>query len=132
MPVLDDLTDEQRFETFETFANPAAGKLYEIEHVQPEFTSICPKTGHPDFGTITITYAPSMRCVELKSLKFYLQSFRNHGAYYEEITNKILDDLVLLLRPRRMTVKAQWTPRGGMRSVVTASHWEKEVAHHGE
>jgi len=106
----------------ETFANPYAGRDYTIEIVCPEFTSVCPKTGQPDFGTITINYVPNRYCVELKSLKLYLQQFRNQGIYYEQVTNRILDDLVAVLEPRRMTIRASFTPRGGITTTVTAEH----------
>ena len=105
-----------------TFPNPRAGRHYVIEHVAPEFTSVCPVTGQPDFGTITLTYVADKVCVELKSYKLYLQSFRNKGIFYEAVTNQILDDLVKVLRPRSMTVRTQWTPRGGLHSVVTATY----------
>src|SRR5208283_2112197 len=106
----------------ETFANPHPGRDYTITHVAPEFTSVCPKTGQPDFGTVRLTYVADKRCVELKSYKLYLQSFRNVGIFYEDITNRILDDLVRVLKPRSMTVTTEWTPRGGLHSVVTASY----------
>jgi 7-cyano-7-deazaguanine reductase len=106
----------------ETFENPHPGRDYVIIHVAPEFTSICPKTGQPDFGTIEIEYVADRLCVELKSLKFYLQSYRNVGVFYEDLVNRILDDLVEALSPRRMTVTGRFTPRGGMHSVVRASH----------
>ena len=106
----------------ETFVNPHPGREYTVVHVAPEFTSVCPKTGQPDFGVVRLTYVPGGRCVELKSYKMYLQSFRNVGIFYEDITNRILDDLVRVLRPRSMTVVTEWTPRGGMHSVVTASY----------
>jgi len=106
----------------ETFANPHPKRDYVIEHVAPEFTSVCPKTGQPDFGTVRLTYVPDKLCVELKSYKFYLQSFRNTGIFYEDITNRILDDLVKVLRPRSMTVVTEWTPRGGLHSVITATY----------
>ncbi len=82
---------------------------------------MCPKTAQPDFGTLTITYVPDARCVELKSLKFYLQQYRNQGIFYETLTNRILDDLAAVLRPRRMTLTAAFTPRGGITTTVTAS-----------
>jgi 7-cyano-7-deazaguanine reductase len=104
----------------ETFDNPHPQRDYLIKHVAPEFTSVCPKTGQPDFGTIEIEYVADQRCVELKSLKFYLQSYRNEGAFYEDVVNRILDDLVACLQPRRMKVTGAFTPRGGMHSVVTA------------
>ena len=102
----------------ETFENPYADRDYSIETVCPEFTSLCPKTGQPDFGTLTITYVPDRLCFELKSLKLYLQQFRNHGAFYEAVTNRILDDLVAATRPRRMQITAEFTPRGGIRTSV--------------
>lgn len=106
----------------ETFENQFPGRDYVIEHVCPEFTSICPKTGQPDFGTLTFRYVPDRICVELKSLKFYLQSFRNAGIFYENVTNRILDDLVAVLQPRRMTLLAEFTPRGGIRSRIVVAH----------
>jgi 7-cyano-7-deazaguanine reductase len=106
----------------ETFENKYPERDYKIEIVAPEFTSLCPKTGQPDFGTITINYIPAARCVELKSLKFYLQSFRNQGIFYEMVTNAILDDLVVTLQPRWMKVTAAFNSRGGMTETVTAQH----------
>ncbi|MEN6458302.1 MAG: preQ(1) synthase [Thermoguttaceae bacterium] len=106
----------------ETFNNPCAQRDYTIEIVCPEFTSVCPKTGQPDFGTLRITYVPEASCVELKSLKLYLQQFRNEGIYYEAATNRILDDLVAVVRPRRMTLAASFTPRGGITTTVTATY----------
>jgi 7-cyano-7-deazaguanine reductase len=108
--------------TLECFDNPHPGRDYEILHVAPEFTSVCPKTGQPDFGTIEILYVAGRRCVELKSLKFYLQGFRNTGVFYEDVVNRILDDLVAALKPRRMAVTGSFSPRGGMRSVITARY----------
>ena len=109
-------------ELLETFDNPHPGGDYTIRHVAPEFTSVCPKTGQPDFGTITIEYVPDAKCVELKSLKFYLQGYRNESVFYEDVVNRILNDLVAALTPRRLTVTGEFTPRGGMHSVVTAEH----------
>jgi len=106
----------------ETFANEFPGRDYLIEIVCPEFTSVCPKTGQPDFGTLTFRYVPEQRIVELKSLKMYLQAFRNAGIFYENVTNRILDDLVAVLAPRRMTLVAQFTPRGGISSRIVVSH----------
>jgi 7-cyano-7-deazaguanine reductase len=106
----------------ETFPNQFPGRDYLIEIVCPEFTSVCPKTGQPDFGTLTITYTPEARCVELKSLKMYLQQFRNAGIFYENVTNSILDDLVAVLSPRRLTLKAAFTPRGGISTTVVVEH----------
>lgn len=104
----------------ETFDNQFPEREYTIEIVCPEFTSVCPKTGQPDFGTLTITYVPAKKCVELKSLKLYLQRFRNEGIFYEHVTNRILDDLAAKVEPRRMQLKAAFTPRGGISTVVTA------------
>src|SRR6476620_5107153 len=106
-------------ETLETFPNPFPQRDYSIETVCPEFTSLCPMTGQPDFGTLTITYTPDRTCVELKSLKLYLQSFRNEGIFYENVTNRILDDLVAVLAPRRLKLVAAFTPRGGITTSVT-------------
>ncbi len=106
----------------ETFENQFPGRDYVIEIACPEFTSVCPKTGQPDFGTLTITYTPDRKCVELKSLKLYLQSFRNEGIFYENVTNRILDDLVAVLQPRRMKLVAAFTPRGGITTSVTVEH----------
>ena len=109
----------------ETFNNPSPGRDYTIEIVCPEFTSVCPKTGQPDFGTITICYTPDARCVELTSLKFYLQRFRGEGIFYESVTNRILDDLVSTLEPRQMTITGAFTPRGGISTTVVARHESK-------
>jgi 7-cyano-7-deazaguanine reductase len=113
----------ERFrEVLETFPNQYPEREYAVEIRCPEFTSVCPKTGQPDFGVLTITYAPAARCVELKSLKLYLQQFRNEGIFYEHATNRILDDLVAVLEPRRMTLVAAFTPRGGITTTVTVMH----------
>jgi 7-cyano-7-deazaguanine reductase len=106
----------------ETFENQFPGREYAIEIVCPEFTSVCPKTGQPDFGTLTITYTPDLQCVELKSLKLYLQRFRDQGIFYEHVTNAILDDLVAALQPKRMTLVGSFRPRGGITTTVTATH----------
>jgi 7-cyano-7-deazaguanine reductase len=106
----------------ETFDNQYPDREYTIEIVCPEFTSVCPKTGQPDFGTLTINYVPAAKCVELKSLKYYLQQFRNEGIFYENVTNRILDDLVASLQPRRLTLTASFTPRGGIHTTVTANY----------
>lgn len=105
----------------ETFENSYPQRDYTVQIVCPEFTSVCPKTGQPDFGSLTITYVPDRLCVELKSLKLYLQQFRNEGIFYENATNRILDDLVGVLAPRRMTLLASFTPRGGISTSVTAT-----------
>ncbi len=104
----------------ETFDNQYPERQYTIRIVCPEFTSVCPKTGQPDFGTLTITYVPNRKCVELKSLKFYLQQYRNEGIFYEHVTNRILDDLVAVVEPRRMTIEAAFHARGGIATTVTA------------
>lgn len=93
-----------------------------IEHVHEEFTSLCPKTGHPDFGTITVRYEPGGQCVELKSLKLYFQSFRNEGIFYEAVTNTIRDQLAQRMSPRWMQVITDWKGRGGFRSRIVATH----------
>ena len=106
----------------ETFPNPRPEREYEIAIDCPEFTSVCPKTGLPDFGEIRITYVPGDRCIELKSLKYYMIEFRNRGIFYEAVTNQILDDLVAVCQPRRMTVVGDFSVRGGIKTVVTASY----------
>jgi 7-cyano-7-deazaguanine reductase len=104
----------------ETFDNQFPEREYQIEIVAPEFTSVCPRTGQPDFGTLTITYAPQKQCIELKSLKYYLQSFRDQGIFYEHVTNTVLDDLVAVTSPRWMQIEAAFNARGGMTETVTA------------
>ncbi len=106
----------------ETFENQYPEREYVIEIVCPEFTSVCPRTGQPDFGTLTFTYSPRLKCVELKSLKLYLQQFRNEGIFYEHATNRILDDLVAVVEPRWMRLVAAFTPRGGITTRVTAEY----------
>jgi 7-cyano-7-deazaguanine reductase len=108
--------------TLQTFPNPRPEREYEIAIHCPEFTSVCPMTGLPDFGEIRITYVPAASCVELKSLKYYIVEFRNKGIFYEHVTNQILDDLVALLQPRRMTVVGDFSARGGITTVVTAEY----------
>jgi 7-cyano-7-deazaguanine reductase len=110
----------------ETFPNPAPGRDYTIEIVCPEFTSLCPKTGQPDFGSITYTYTPGEKCVELKSLKLYLQRFRDQGIFYESAVNRLLDDFVAACRPRRCRVVGAFTPRGGITTSVTCVYEAKE------
>jgi len=107
-------------ETLETFPNPQPGRDYEIAIRCPEFTSLCPKTGLPDFAEIRITYVPDQFCIELKSLKYYLIGFRDKGIFYESVTNQILDDLVALCHPRKMTVVGDFSVRGGIKTEVTA------------
>jgi 7-cyano-7-deazaguanine reductase len=106
----------------DTFPNPNPGRDYVIRFDCPEFTCVCPMTGQPDFATIGIEYVPDRLCVELKSLKLYLWSYRNEGAFHEAVTNRILDDLVTALKPRRMKVTGDFMVRGGIHTVVEASH----------
>ena len=108
--------------TIETFPNPQPARDYEIAIRCPEFTSMCPKTGLPDFGEIRITYVPGDRCIELKSLKYYMFEYRNRGVFFEAATNQILDDLVSACEPRHMIVVGDFAVRGGMKTVVTASY----------
>ena len=105
---------------FELFDNPRPGRDYTITMRCPEFTSVCPKTGQPDFGEITIQYCPDKLCLELKSLKFYMQSYRNRGIFYEKLTNDILDDLSAACKPRWMKITSCFTPRGGITTEVVA------------
>ncbi len=106
----------------ETFPNQFPDRPYEIEITCPEFTAVCPKTGQPDFGTITINYVPASTCIELKALKLYLQGFRNRGIFYEHSINTILDDLVAACRPSSMTVVGAFSARGGITSRITARY----------
>ena len=107
--------------TLETFPNPRPARDYAIHFECPEFTCVCPMTGQPDFATVTISYVPDESIVELKSLKLYLWSYRDEGAFHEDVTNRILDDLVAAIAPRRMTVHTDWLVRGGIHTTVTAS-----------
>jgi 7-cyano-7-deazaguanine reductase len=102
--------------------NPHPGRDYEIRCETSELTCLCPMTGQPDFATVTLTYVPDAQIVELKSLKLYLWSYRDEGAFHEDITNRILDDLVEAIAPRRMTVETAWNVRGGITTTVTAHH----------
>lgn len=106
----------------ETFANPRPERDFEINMECPEFTCVCPKTGQPDFATIRITYVPDKICLELKSLKLYLWSYRNEGTFHEAVTNKILDDLVAACQPRKMTVVGDFNVRGGIHTTITAEY----------
>jgi 7-cyano-7-deazaguanine reductase len=108
--------------TLEAFPNPQPGRDYDIAIRCPEFTSVCPKTGMPDFGEIRITYVPDQLCIELKALKYYLIEFRNKGIFYENVVNQILDDLVSACRPRRMTVVGDFSVRGGIKTEVTVRY----------
>jgi len=116
------LKSSNRRAKLEVFDNPRPERDYTIRHTSPEFTSVCPITSMPDFGTITIEYVPDTKCVELKSLKYYLFGFREKGIFYEAVTNKILDDLVEACRPRSMTVTGEFSVRGGIKSTVVATH----------
>jgi 7-cyano-7-deazaguanine reductase len=109
----------------ETFPNPNPARPYEIAMECPEFTCLCPMTGQPDFATIRLRYVPAQRCVELKSLKLYLWSYRNEGAFHEAVTNKICDDLVAALDPRWIEVTGDFTVRGGIHTAVIVRHGEK-------
>lgn len=106
----------------ETFPNPRTGRNYTIRVRAPEFTCLCPKTGQPDFAELVIDYVPEAVCVELKSLKLYLNSFRDRGAFHEAVTNEILDELVSLTRPRHMHIRARFNVRGGLHTTVTVEH----------
>ena len=114
-----------------TFPNPEPDRDYVIRHVCPEYTAVCPVTGQPDFGTIVVIYTPERLCVELKSLKLYLWSFRDEGHFFEQATNQILSDLVRALEPRRMTVVGRFNVRGGITTTVVARH-AAPVARSGE
>ena len=116
------MSDTISRDILETFENPFPDRDYLIETACPEFTSMCPKTGQPDFGTLTLSYIPDQKCYELKSLKLYLLQFRNYGAFYECVTNQILDDLVAVTQPREMKLVAEFTPRGGISTTVTVEY----------
>jgi len=113
--------------TIGTFLNPHPARDYDIEHKVHEFTSLCPMTAQPDFATITIRYVPGPTCIELKSLKLYLQSFRSKGIFYEDVTNVILKDLVAACHPKWMAVEARWSVRGGIQSVITVEHGDRNL-----
>ena len=110
----------------ESFDNPNPERDYEIEFECPEFTCLCPLTGQPDFAKFTITYVPNEKCVELKSLKLYLWSFRDEGAFHEAVTNQILDDLIAAVKPRLMDVTGEWFVRGGITTNVTVGYVDEE------
>jgi 7-cyano-7-deazaguanine reductase len=114
-------TDLEKID-LEVFPNPSPNRRYTITHINPEFTSVCPKTGLPDFGTITVRYVPDKTCIELKALKYYFLDYRNKGIFYEAVTNKILDDLVEVCKPHEMEVIAEWKARGGIHSIIQASY----------
>jgi 7-cyano-7-deazaguanine reductase len=119
------MNSKQKF--LETFLNPNPERDYTIIHTAPEFTSLCPKTGQPDFATIILEYIPEKICVELKSYKFYLQSFRNDGIFFEAVTNRILDDLVKICKPRYMKITAKFNTRGGISSEIIAEQKRKKT-----
>jgi len=114
-------------ETLETFENQFPDRDYSIEIVCPEFTSVCPKTGQPDFGTLIFDYVPDQKCIELKSYKLYLQRFRSEGIFYEHVTNFIFDDLLSVLEPRAATLLAQFNARGGMTSEIMVEFDKSEM-----
>jgi 7-cyano-7-deazaguanine reductase len=118
-------SNPNKVKLLEVFENSFPQREYLIVHKANEFTSVCPKTGQPDFGVITISYIADKKCVELKSLKYYLQSFRNEGIFYENVINRILEDLVSVLKPRWMEVIGEFSVRGGLSSTVKASHGKK-------
>ena len=112
----------QSSKALETFPNPKPGRPFEVEMECPEFTCVCPMTGQPDFATIRIRFIPNKRCVELKSLKLYLWSFRDEGTFHEAVTNRICDDLVAAVAPRSITVTGKFWVRGGIATTVTVTH----------
>ena len=117
------MSDSSNFrDRLEVFDNPSPSRNFTIEHHCGEFTSVCPKTGQPDFATIIFTYIPDTVCVELKSLKMYLQQYRNEGIFYEAVTNRIMDDFVAVVKPRRATIESRWTPRGGLNSNIIVKY----------
>ncbi len=121
-----------KLELLETFPNAYPDRDYRITHSNPEFTSVCPKTGQPDFASIILEYIPDQTCIELKSLKLYYQSFRNDGIYYEAVTNKILDDLVECCAPRYMKITADFAVRGGISSVIEAEYISPDLLEEDE
>ncbi|MEM1098323.1 MAG: preQ(1) synthase [Planctomycetota bacterium] len=124
------MPDSSLLECFDSPAPTVNGALrdFVIEHVSEEFTSVCPKTGHPDFGHVTLRYMPGDRCVELKSLKLYYQSFRNEGIFYEAVTNRIADDLQQAMQPKWMLLQTDWKGRGGIRSTISVEVGERPTA----
>ncbi len=118
---------EDKIKLLETFENEFPNRDYTIIHTAPEFTSLCPKTGQPDFATIDIDYIPDKLCVELKSLKLYLNSYRSEGIFFESVTNRILEDLVKVVSPRYMLVSAEFNVRGGISSVIEAEYESEDI-----
>ncbi|MGA2669766.1 MAG: preQ(1) synthase [Ignavibacteria bacterium] len=123
--IIPDKSNPDKIKLLETFDNSYEGRDFLIIHKTNEFTSICPRTGQPDFGTITITYIANKKCVELKSLKYYLQAYRNEGIFYENVTNRILDDLVKNLKPKWMEVRGEFSIRGGLQSIIVATYGKR-------
>jgi 7-cyano-7-deazaguanine reductase len=112
--------------TIDSFENRHPERDYEIEFTAPEFTSMCPMTGLPDFGTLVVTYVPGQRCIELRSFKYYLHTFRNRGIFYEDVVNQVLDDIVAAIAPRSAIVTGEFNTRGGISARVTAAFGEDE------
>jgi 7-cyano-7-deazaguanine reductase len=126
LKVINNSSPKDKTEILETFPNPNPERDYSIEHIAPEFTSLCPKTGQPDFATIILEYIPDELCVELKSYKLYLNSYRNDGMFFEAVTNKLLDDLVKVLEPRYMKITAKFNVRGGIGSIIEVEYDEMD------
>ena len=118
---------EDKIKLLETFENEFPNRDYTIIHTAPEFTSLCPKTGQPDFATIDIDYIPDKLCLELKSLKSYLNSYRSDGVFFESVTNRILEELVKVCSPRYMLVTAEFNVRGGISSVIEAEYESEDI-----
>src|SRR5664279_2841567 len=118
----------EKIKIIEVFENAYPQRDYTVMHEAPEFTSLCPKTGQPDFATITVEYIPDKLCIELKSLKLYFNSFRNDGIYFESVINRILDDLVAACQPRFMRITAEFNTRGGISSVVEAEYQKEDLS----
>ena len=120
-------TKNQEIIEIETFPNPFPGRDYSIDMECPEFTCLCPKTGQPDFGILDISYIPDKLCIELKSLKIYLTSYRNEGGFHEKVVNIILDDLVSACKPKKMKIVGDFNVRGGIHTTVTVEHFGKKT-----
>ncbi len=118
------MNDKQKL--LETFENKYSNRDYAVTHIAPEFTSLCPKTGQPDFAKVTVEYIPDKLCMELKSLKIYLNSYRNDGIFFESVTNQILDDLVAVTKPRYMLITSEFNVRGGISSIIEAEYENPE------
>ncbi len=120
-------TKNREIVEIETFPNPFPGRDYNIDMECPEFTCLCPKTGQPDFGILDISYIPDKLCIELKSLKIYLTSYRNEGGFHEKVVNIILDDLVSACKPKKMKIVGDFNVRGGIHTTVTVEHFGKKT-----